>query len=181
MPSQRHVLSRPPRTRRMHVRRLLLRRLDRLPELRLRARRSLARNNQRLPHNSLLCEQRTLHRYPDGQFPGHLLVLAVFSRGERDGDGRDGSVSESNGRELVLTPTGVQGPGAITGSATAATKTGSAGSESTSTGSGGSGSKTSGGSAGSQSTSSSKAGAAPTGVWMGGLGLAAGVVGMVIL
>jgi hypothetical protein len=86
----------------MHVRRLLLRRLDRLPELRLRARRSLARNNQRLPHNSLLCEQRTLHRYPDGQFPGHLLVLAVFSRGERDGDGRDGSVSESNGRQLVL-------------------------------------------------------------------------------
>lgn len=82
---------------------------------------------------------------------------------------------------LYFTPTGVQGPGAITGSATAATKTGSVGSGPTSTGSSGSGSKTSDRSAGSQSTSSSKAGAAPIGVWMGGLGLAAGVVGMVVL
>jgi hypothetical protein len=60
---------------------------------------------------------------------------------------------------LYFTPIGVQGPGAITGSATAATKTGSVGSGSTSTGSMGSGSKTSDRSAGSQSTSSSKAGA----------------------
>jgi hypothetical protein len=84
---------------------------------------------------------------------------------------------------LYYTATGSEGPGQITGSATLATKTPSAGSGgSTGTG-GGSGSQTSGGSAGSQSTStsSSKSGAAPTGVWMGGLGLAAGVVGMVIL
>lgn len=33
----------------------------------------------------------------------------------------------------------------------------------------------------SSSTSSSKGGAAPTGVWMGGLGLAVGVMGMVVL
>jgi hypothetical protein len=86
----------------MHVRRLLLRRLDRLPELRPRARRSLARHNQRLPHNSLLYEQLTLYRHPDGQVPRHFLFLAVFSCGERDGDGCDGSVSESDGRGLVL-------------------------------------------------------------------------------
>ncbi|KAE8450131.1 hypothetical protein EG329_006912 [Mollisiaceae sp. DMI_Dod_QoI] len=100
---------------------------------------------------------------------------------------------------LYFTPSGIQGPGAITGSATLATKTGdvvetgsasgsgsgSAGKSSTGTGSG-NGSKSTGtgsASAGSQSssTSSSKAGAAPTDVWMGGLGLAAGIVGMVVL
>ncbi|KAE9365635.1 hypothetical protein N431DRAFT_549750 [Stipitochalara longipes BDJ] len=82
---------------------------------------------------------------------------------------------------LYFTASGPQGPGAITGSATLATKTPSAGGA---TGTGGSGGNTgSGASGGSQSTStsSSKAGAAPTGVWMGGLGFAAGVVGMVVL
>ncbi|KUJ20104.1 uncharacterized protein LY89DRAFT_470714 [Mollisia scopiformis] len=90
---------------------------------------------------------------------------------------------------LYFTPSGVQGPGAITGSATLATKTGSVAGITTATGtavssqkSSGSGSSASAGSGGSSSsTSSSKAGAAPTGVWMSGLGIAAGVVGMVVL
>ena len=86
---------------------------------------------------------------------------------------------------LYFTASGAQGPGAITGSATLATKTPSTAAKTTSGsgGSGGSGGNTGGGSGGthSTSTSSSKAGAAPTGVWMGGLGLAAGVVGMVVL
>jgi len=83
---------------------------------------------------------------------------------------------------LYFTASGPQGPGAITGSATLATKTPST--AATTTGAnGGSGGNTGGGSGGTQSTStsSSKAGAAPTGVWMGGLGFAAGVVGIVVL
>ncbi len=91
---------------------------------------------------------------------------------------------------LYFTATGPQGPGQITGSATLATKTPGTGSAAESTATGGSGSGSggqtiangAGGSGGSSaSTSSSKAGAAPTGVWMGGLGLAAGAVGMVVL
>ncbi len=87
---------------------------------------------------------------------------------------------------LYFTASGPQGPGQITGSATAATKVASTVSGSTSAGSGTTKtSVTSGGSAtagsGSSSTSSSKAGAAPTGVWIGGLGLAAGVAGLVVL
>ncbi|KAN0089714.1 hypothetical protein V8E51_019974 [Hyaloscypha variabilis] len=83
---------------------------------------------------------------------------------------------------LYFTATGPQGPGAITGSATLATKTPSTAAATGTSGTGNTGTG-SGGSAGSQSTStsSSKAGAAPTGVWMGGLGLAAGVVGIVVL
>lgn len=90
---------------------------------------------------------------------------------------------------LYFTASGPQGPGQITGSATLATKVASTGSVSTSGGSGSGGSTktsgTSGGSAtagsGSSSTSSSKAGAAPTGVWIGALGLAAGVAGLVVM
>jgi hypothetical protein len=92
---------------------------------------------------------------------------------------------------LYFTATGPQGPGQITGSATLATKTpgtaaGSGTGTGTGTGTGGSGSggqttANGGGGSGASTTSSSKAGAAPTGVWMGGLGLAAGVVGMVVL
>ena len=90
---------------------------------------------------------------------------------------------------LYFTATGPQGPGQITGSATLATKTpGTAAGSGTGTGTGtggsGSGGQTTangGGGSGASTTSSSKAGAAPTGVWMGGLGLAAGVVGMVVL
>lgn len=94
---------------------------------------------------------------------------------------------------LYFTPTGVQGPGVITGSATGATKVVS--SLTTSSGTGGSGSSVSGGggsrtsvggitSMGGQSpssTSSSKGAAAPTGAWMGGFGVVAGVVGIVVL
>jgi hypothetical protein len=91
---------------------------------------------------------------------------------------------------LYFSAEGPQGPGQITGSATLATKTpgtGSGGGIGTGTATGGSGggltTANGGGESGgtSTSTSSSKAGAAPTGVWMGGLGLAAGVVGMVVL
>ncbi|PMD19987.1 hypothetical protein NA56DRAFT_671665 [Hyaloscypha hepaticicola] len=88
---------------------------------------------------------------------------------------------------LYFTASGPQGPGQITGSATLATKTpGTAAGSGTGTATGGSGSggqTTANGAAGSgaSTTSSSKAGAAPTGVWMGGLGLAAGVMGMVVL
>jgi hypothetical protein len=91
---------------------------------------------------------------------------------------------------LYFTATGPQGPGQITGSATLATKTPGSGSAGGGTGtatggSGGGGQTTANGGRGSggtgTSTSSSKAGAAPTGVWMGGLGLAAGIMGMAIL
>jgi hypothetical protein len=93
---------------------------------------------------------------------------------------------------LYFTATGPQGPGEITGSATLATKTpgmgsagGGTGTGTATGGSGGGGQTTATGGSGSggtgTSTSSSKAGAAPTSVWMGGLGLAAGVVGMAIL
>lgn len=104
---------------------------------------------------------------------------------------------------LYYTPTGVQGPGVITGSATGATRVESSGTMVTGSGSGsrvssvsggggggGGGSKTSGGgssasvgsgSGSGSSTSSSKGGASPTGVWMGGLGVVAGIVGMVVL
>ena len=80
---------------------------------------------------------------------------------------------------LYFTPTGSQGPGSITGSATAATavSTTSSGGAGT-TGSNGSGASGSGASVssseGSSSTSSSKAGAAPTGVLIGMLGAVAG-------
>lgn len=93
---------------------------------------------------------------------------------------------------LYYTPTGPQGPGQITGSATLATKdltsstsaTGSGtrtGTQSAVVSNGANGGRSSSVSEGSQSTSSSTAGAAPTGVWMGGLGVVAGVVGMVVL
>jgi len=93
---------------------------------------------------------------------------------------------------LYFTATGPQGPGQITGSATLATRTPGSGSAGGGTGtgtatggSGGGGQTTANGGSGSggtgTSTSSSKAGAAPTGVWMGGLGLAAGIMGMAIL
>jgi hypothetical protein len=95
---------------------------------------------------------------------------------------------------LYYKPSGKQGPGAITGSATAATATGptseTAGttSESESESTGGSatsrataattGSSTS---ASGDSTSTSTAGAAPTGVWTGALGVVAGGIVMIAL
>ncbi|KAH8648804.1 hypothetical protein BGZ60DRAFT_423010 [Tricladium varicosporioides] len=94
---------------------------------------------------------------------------------------------------LYYTPTKSQGVGAITGAATAATKTGSGGAT---TGTGATGSQTtlnggkssgagsaggSGTAAGASSTSSSKAGAAPTGVWMGALGFVAGGAAMLVV
>ncbi len=80
---------------------------------------------------------------------------------------------------LYYTPTVKQGPGPITGSATAATKVATTTSTSASAGetTTGTGSAAAAGSS-SSSTSSSKAGAAPTGVWMGALGVVAG--GMVM-
>lgn len=88
---------------------------------------------------------------------------------------------------LYFTVTGSQGPGVITGSATAATKTESA-AQTSQTGSSttGTGSKsTSGtlvaptiGTSAASSTSTSKGGAAPTGIWFGAMGAVAG--GMVM-
>lgn len=72
---------------------------------------------------------------------------------------------------LYYTPSRSQGVGAITGSAAGATKSVAT----TTSASGSSKTGTSVGAAtGSSSTSSSKAGAAPTGIWMGGLGAVAG-------
>lgn len=82
---------------------------------------------------------------------------------------------------LYFTPTGSQGVGVITGSATAATAISTSSSAETT----GSGAKTTGGSSSkasvasgsgssSQSSSTSKAGAAPTGVMFGVLGAVAG-------
>jgi len=94
---------------------------------------------------------------------------------------------------LYFMPSGVQGPGQITGSAAAATKAStnteslvSGPSSGVSTATGGSeASSTSGRSltAGSESpsTSTSTSGSIPTGVWIGGLGLAAGVAGLAVL
>jgi hypothetical protein len=81
---------------------------------------------------------------------------------------------------LYYTPTGKQGVGAITGAATAATASVTNGKTSGTTSGAGAatGSSTTGGSS---STSSSKAGAAPTGVWMGALGVLAGGVVMAVL
>ena len=86
---------------------------------------------------------------------------------------------------LYYTPSGKQGVGAITGAATAATASVTSTSTSTTaktTGTTGAGANTgSSSSGGSSSTSSSKAGAAPTGVWIGALGVVAGGMVMVVL
>lgn len=75
---------------------------------------------------------------------------------------------------LYYTPSRSQGVGAITGSATGATKS-VATTTSASVSSGSSKTGTSVGAAtGSSSSSTSKAGAAPTGIWIGGLGAVAG-------
>ena len=81
---------------------------------------------------------------------------------------------------LYYTPTGKQGPGAITGSATAATKVESstaAGTVTMTSQTTGSGTA----STGSTSTSSSKAGAAPTQICLGALGAVALGMGVVAL
>lgn len=94
---------------------------------------------------------------------------------------------------LYYTPTMIQGVGEITGAATAATKSGSVGTTTSTSATRSqttlSGSKTSGTGSGSgsgtavgaSSTSSSKAGAAPTGAWMGALGVVAGGVVILVL
>ena len=86
---------------------------------------------------------------------------------------------------LYFTPTGSQGVGVITGSATAATVVSTTSSGSGGSSSGGAGAKTtsgttskasaaSGSESSSQSSSTSSAGAAPTGVWFGVVGAVAG-------
>jgi hypothetical protein len=102
LPPQRHLPPRPPRPRRVHVRRLLLLRLDRLSELRLRARRAQSRRHQRLPHHPLLRLQRALHRHPHRRLPVHLPEPAVQPRRQRLCDRCHGSVSESDGCESVF-------------------------------------------------------------------------------
>lgn len=78
-----------------------------------------------------------------------------------------------------------QGPGAITGSATAATKSvasvATSPSKTVSGTTGGSSKSTTAGGAIASTTKSSTAGAAATGAWLGGFGLAAGLVGMAVL
>lgn len=82
---------------------------------------------------------------------------------------------------LYFTPTGIQGAGAITGSATQAfsimstSSTAAKASAGTASAAAGTGSSSEG-SSGSASTSSSTAGAAPTGVWLGALGAVVGGV-----
>ena len=89
---------------------------------------------------------------------------------------------------LYFTPTGSQGVGVITGSATAATVVSTTSSGSGGSSSGGAGAKTTSGTSGttskasaasgskgsSQSSSTSSAGVAPTGVWFGVVGAVAG-------
>lgn len=82
---------------------------------------------------------------------------------------------------LYFTPTGSQGAGAITGSATAATDvsttsagTTSSGAKNTLTGTSSQASAATGTESSSQSSSTSKGGAAPTGVVFGMLGAVAG-------